>query len=93
MQIYSVEVFITKPKIIKCNTCQAFGHVSRVCPNKANPVCGKCSSKEHETKDCEVDPAAYKCAHCEGNHITGSYSCEKVKQKMDELKNRGNVPQ
>ena len=91
MQIYSVEAFTPKPKIIKCNKCQLFGHVSRLCSNK--PVCGKCSKNDHETKDCEVEPDDYKCAHCDGNHITGSYTCEMVKQKMEQLLSRGNGPQ
>ena len=89
-QIYAVEVFKPKPRVIKCNTCQMFGHVSRLCGNKAKPVCGKCSGKDHETKDCEVQPADYKCAHCEGNHITGSYVCERMKEKMDQIQKRGN---
>ena len=90
-QIYTVEIFKPKPRIIKCNKCQNFGHVSRLCNN--NPVCGKCCSTTHETKDCEIQPENYKCAHCGGNHITGSYTCEKVKDKMDQLSKRENGPQ
>ena len=88
-QIYIVEVFNPKPKVIKCHICQKFGHVSRVCRSKDNPVCGKCSGK-HDTRNCNIPKEQYKCVHCDGNHITGSYTCEKVKQKLEELLNRAN---
>ena len=84
-QIYIVEVFVPKPKVIKCNKCQAFGHVARMCDPKNTAVCGKCSVKGHETKDCMVDEEQYKCAHCGENHITGSYTCSKVKEKLANL--------
>ena len=45
-QVYFVEKLNPKPRVIKCNTCQPFGHISRLCRNKDNPVCGKCSCKE-----------------------------------------------
>ena len=88
-QVYIVDIFTPKPKVIKCNTCQRFGHVSRVCRNKNNPVCGKCKGK-HETMNCEIPKEEYKCVHCDGNHITGSYTCEKVREKLEEILNRGN---
>ena len=90
-QIYIVEVFNPKPRVIKCNICQRFGHVSRVCKHKDSPLCGKCSSTNHETKDCTAEEKDYKCAHCSENHVTGSYVCEKVKEKLDELLSRNNI--
>ena len=87
---YFVEVFTPKPKVIKCNLCQLFGHVTKWCRNQKNPKCGKCSEK-HETKTCTVEEQNYKCAHCSQNHITGSYSCDKMKEKMDQLALRRNV--
>ena len=86
--IYCVEVFKPKPKVIKCNICQMFGHVSRMCNNKNSPTCGKCSSKDHQTKECDVQENEYKCAHCSGNHITGSYSCQKMKDKLEQIISR-----
>ena len=53
------------------------------------PVCGKCSTKgHHETKECTVEKEEYKCAHCDGNHITGSYNCIKMKEMVEKLQNR-----
>ena len=90
-QIYIVERFNPKPKVIKCHTCQKFGHVSRLCRNKDHPVCGKCSSTKHETKHCQVEEDRYKCAHCDGVHVTGSYKCVKMKEQLAKIQSRGNV--
>ena len=88
---YIVEKFKHKPKVIKCNVCQRFGHVSRLCRSKDNPRCGKCSVEGHETKDCTADATEYKCFHCGLNdHITGSYKCVKVQEKYKELLDRLN---
>ena len=90
-QIYMLEIFNPKPRVIKCNKCQAFGHVAKWCDPRNAPVCGKCGIKgHHETKECTVEEADYKCAHCGENHITGSYSCLKMKEKLDSLINRDN---
>jgi hypothetical protein len=88
---YLTEPFKHKPCVIKCNICQRFGHVSRLCRSKDKPVCGKCSQEGHETKDCTADENDYKCFHCgKDDHITGSYSCETVKEKLQELLDRQN---
>ena len=85
---YMVESFKHKPRVIKCNTCQRFGHVSRLCRAKENPICGKCTNN-HETNDCTADVSEHKCYHCsKTDHITGSYSCEKMKEKYQELMDR-----
>ena len=86
-QRYRVEVYKPKPRIIKCNKCQRFGHVERIC-REDKPVCGKCTSRNHETKDCVVESENYKCHHCDGNHITGNNECEVMKEKMEERKNQ-----
>ena len=88
---YIVEEFIQKPRVIKCNICQRFGHVSRLCRSKNNPRCGKCSQEGHETKNCNTDPAEHKCFHCQQNdHVAGSYSCPIVQEKLQELRERQN---
>ena len=81
---YIVEPFIFKPKVIKCNTCHMFGHISRWCGHKDKAICGKCT-KNHETKDCNIPEQEYKCYMCGENHITGSYSCVKMQEKLQEL--------
>ena len=86
---YYVEEFKRKPRVIKCNVCQRLGHVSRLCRSKDNPRCGKCSQEGHETKDCNAEPADHKCFHCsKTDHITGSYSCHIIKEKLKELQDR-----
>ena len=88
--LYITEPFKHKPRVIKCNTCQRFGHVSRLCRSKDKPVCGKCT-KDHETKDCTADESEYKCYHCsKTDHITGSHTCHIVKEKLQELLDRQN---
>ena len=85
-RLYIVEPFKHKPRVIKCNICQRFGHISRLCRSKDKPVCGKCSCEGHETKDCIKGEEEWRCFHCGKNdHITGSYTCEKVKEKYQEL--------
>jgi hypothetical protein len=86
---YITEVFKHKPRVITCNTCCRFGHVSRLCRSKDKPVCRKCGQDGHESKDCSTDPAHHKCAHCgEHDHSTGSYSCRVMKEKLQELIDR-----
>ena len=88
-RLYLVEPFKHKPRVIKCNVCQLLGHVSRICRNKDKPVCGKCSCEGHESKDCTKGEDEYKCFHCGKNdHITGSYDCEKVKERYQTLLDR-----
>ena len=88
---YPIEEFKHKPRIIKCNICQMFGHVSLRCRNKQNKRCGKCSEKGHETKDCTANDDEIKCCHCEQtNHFTGSFSCPKVQEKCQQLLDRRN---
>ena len=86
-QMYIVDVFNPKPRVIKCNYCQKIGHVSRLCRSE-NPKCGKCTSEEHETKNCQTPPASYKCCHCHGNHITGNPQCPVNRNKLDEILSR-----
>ena len=83
-QRYYMEEYQPKPRVIKCNRCQRFGHIGRLCRSR-KPKCGNCCSEDHETKDCLVEAASYKCAHCSGNHSTGSKECEVWKSKEEEL--------
>ena len=83
-QKYIVETFQPKPRVIRCMRCQRFGHVARVCREK-NPICGKCTSTTHETKNCAELEENYKCHHCHGNHATGDKECPQMIEKLDEL--------
>lgn len=88
---YRVEEFERKPRVIKCNMCQRFGHVARRCRNQNNPRCGRCSEEGHQTKDCMAPPEQQKCYHCEeAGHITGSYKCSKVQEIYKLLKDNKN---
>ena len=88
---YQIEEFKHRPKVIKCNICQAFGHVARRCRNQEKLKCGKCSEPGHQTKDCEADEENFKCCHCESSeHITGSYKCPKVQERFQILSDRKN---
>jgi hypothetical protein len=87
-QKYHVEEYRRKLRVIKCARCQGFGHVHRMC-RSAKPKCGKCSSSDHESKDCNIT-SNFKCAHCDGNHITGVAVCPMVIKKLEEIKSRSN---
>ena len=87
-QNYIMERYQYRPKVIICRYCQIFGHVYRVCGNRNKgykPRCGKCTSTDHETKDCTKNPEEYKCSHCEKNHETGSRVCEVFKSKLESI--------
>ena len=90
LQKYAVEDYKYKPKVIKCNRCQKFGHIERLC-NSETPKCAKCATEGHKTDDCVVESANYKCAHCSQNHITGSKICEVIRNKESQLANRNNA--
>ena len=79
-----MEKYEYKPQIVRCFNCQKFGHVARMCWYEGT-ICGKCTSKEHSTKDCTYGTKDYKCYHCEGNHETGSRKCEAIRSKLEEL--------
>ena len=82
---YVMEKFNYQPRLIRCFNCHKFGHVARLC-HQEESICGKCTSKDHKTKDCTVRPAQYKCFLCEGNHETGSRNCDIIRLKTEELR-------
>jgi len=85
-QRFIIEEFKPVPRVIKCNRCQVFGHIARRCRSETSQ-CGKCGDKGHETNTCES--LSKKCVHCKKDgHITGDKSCEVMKQKLDEIKQR-----
>ena len=84
-QRYIVEEYKFKPRVIKCNKCQKFNHIARLC--RSPERCGKCG-KDHNTIECTVEPADYSCCHCQGNHETGDKECPTMKNKEEIIKNR-----
>ena len=86
-QRYIMEKYINQPRVIVCRYCQVIGHVERICRAKFRNkhVCGKCTSTDHETKDCNVPESSYKCYHCGDNHETGNKKCAVMKQKLEEI--------
>lgn len=89
-QRYAIEEYEYRPRVIKCNHCQRFGHVARLCRSE-HPVCGKCTGTNHETKYCDTTAENYKCNHCHGKHETGNRNCPIMKHKLDEIISRSNV--
>ena len=86
-QRYIVETYKPKPRVVKCNYCQKFGHVIRLC-RSSHPICGKCNSKDHETKNCEASPDQHKCVHCYKEHVTEHQDCEVWKEKYENILRR-----
>ena len=81
---YRMEQFISKPKVIRCFKCQAYGHISFFCRAK-DSRCGKCCGEGHESKDCTAEIKKPACYHCKGSHYTGSKICpefQKVEEKI-----------
>ena len=83
-----VEEYIRKVQVVKCHRCQKFRHIARRCRSE-KPKCGKCCRTNHETKDC-TNTSNFKCAHCNGSHITGSASCPEWKRELERLRERNN---
>ena len=79
-QKHLVEEYKKRTRVIKCNRCQAYGHIHRFCRAK-EPKCGKCSETDHETMKC-AKTSGFKCAHCSGNHVTASEACPVYKEKQ-----------
>ena len=84
-QRYIMEEYKPLPRVIKCNKCQAFGHIARRC-RAEKPNCGKCCEDSHETLQCTS--TVKKCAHCNENHETGDKTCKIMKSKLDEIRQR-----
>ena len=83
---YLIEQFVFKPRVIRCFTCQAYGHISKNCRAK-QAVCGKCCKVGHESKDCEAPLTKGPiCIHCKGPHFTGSKVCDEFKRVEDKIK-------
>ena len=81
---YLVEKFQHKPRVIKCNICQAFGHIALRCRNKKKPNCGKCGEAGHESLNCIEEEENHQCYHCKTkDHKTGSYKCKKVQEILE----------
>ena len=85
-RLYMTEEFIHKPRVIKCNICQGFGHMSTPCRRKLHPNCANCG-QGHETVNCTTAEEDHKCFHCKSTeHKTGSYKCKKVQEILEGLK-------
>ena len=80
-----LEEYKPSPRVIKCNRCQAFGHIARRC-RSTKPKCGKCGEDSHESEGC--NSSVRKCAHCNEQHETGNRNCKVMKQKLEEIINR-----
>ena len=72
-----------KPRVYKCNNCQKFGHIARIC-RAATPKWGKCGNS-HATTSCTATEKSYKCCHCNRNHETGNQECNVMKSKLVEV--------
>ena len=84
-RLYMVEKFKQKPKVIKCNICQGFGHMSTPCRRKHRPNCAKCGQGQ-ETVNCTTAEEDHQCFHCKSKeHKTGSYKCKKVQEILEDL--------
>ena len=86
-QKYILEKYNPKPKVIICMKCQRFGHIARLC-RETDPICGKCSSRNHDTRGCGQTEQNYKCHHCDGNHATGDKKCPHMIERLEEIINR-----
>ena len=53
-----VRTYIPNP--MRCYRCQRFGHTKTHCRNR--PACGKCSSVQHLSEDCEA--GTLRCVNC-----------------------------
>ena len=86
-----MEEYVSRPRVIKCDRCQRFGHIERLCRSRV-PKCGRCGETTHQTFETEKCNAKavedYKCTHCQEAHMTGDKDCTIMQQKLEELYTR-----
>ena len=81
---YSMEQYISKPKVIRCYKCQNYGHIATKCRAKESR-CGRCCQSGHESIQCQSVITNPRCIHCKGDHPTGSKICKEFKTVEDKL--------
>ena len=67
------------PNTMKCLNCFRYGHLKKLCRN--NPICGKCTSKDHPTEKCTS--SLTKCNNCKGPHKTFDKNCPVYKKETE----------
>ncbi|KAI2645876.1 Nucleic-acid-binding protein from transposon X-element [Labeo rohita] len=67
------------PPPIRCNKCQRYGHIAKVCKGKQR--CGKCGG-EHEYGKCS-DRDERKCRNCGGDHTAAYGGCPVRKRAVE----------
>ena len=68
-------------QITRCFKCYQYGHKGIQCQNQE--TCGKCSSTEHNTNDCEDDQPM--CCLCRGKHCAWSSACSYYKKEVQRV--------
>jgi len=56
------EKFAPHLHITQCYRCHSYGHTATKCTGKQ--ACGKCSSHNHPTEECDKEPTGYHCINC-----------------------------
>jgi len=69
-QTHQVAPFIERVK--NCKNCQSYDHGTKQC--REPPLCGKCSSTEHNVSACQ-NRNNMKCCHCRMKHEAGTSKC------------------
>ena len=73
----------------RCNNCQGYHHYQKEC--KRDAVCGKCAER-HATRNCNEDPAVFKCINCsvagieDIGHCANSHECPTYINEQEKLK-------
>ena len=80
--VKGIKILIEKQRnfqIIRCYSCQAYGHIAKNCRRKV--ACETCAQESCETP-CKNPP---KCANCNNNHPAFSIHCPIYIQKYEDL--------
>ena len=78
-ELKTCELFSKDCRLTQCYNCQQYGHIARVCKNKA--ACGHCA-KDHESRNCN-DKTYIFCAVCQkqGHEAWSSRCPARMKEK------------